>query len=388
MKIEKKLFEKFMAAFSVPVQHYRREKLLFSCHGWAFSPDPSYFLMHPYINGPYKVCYVISPDFILSGYISLPDNGEYLILGPATPYEMSIGQIENLLKTMNLPQSRTNELQRYFHYIPRMSSVNFKNMLEFLYMLICPENHEEPIHLTYQIQHFHMDDNKDLMSDFDKNAEIDLTLHNLIVNGKVEKVSNFFDSLDSSTTLNIPKLSSNTTRSLKNAFIVTCTLVSRFATEGGLDYQTALTLSDYYISKIETITSFSEIHELLRTMILDYTERVSLCSVPATDSATIMSIYKDIQEHIHEKIITSDIAKRLDLSSSYICHYFKEKTGKTLTQYIHEQKIKEAKYLLETSNLSLVLISEKLAFSSQQQFQLIFKKITGTTPNQYRSRKR
>lgn len=94
-----------------------------------------------------------------------------------------------------------------------------------------------------------------------------------------------------------------------------------------------------------------------------------------SSSPIINAIYRDIQEHKYEKLTSKTIADRLSFSSSYISHHFKDITGMTLTEYIHQQKIKEAQYLLDTTNLSLSSISEKLGFSSQQQFQLIFKKI-------------
>lgn len=146
-----------------------------------------------------------------------------------------------------------------------------------------------------------------------------------------------------------------------------------------------MTLSDYYILKIENLSVLSELQEILHIMILDFTRRVSLLTQPDTASTIVSSVYRDVQKHKYEKITSKDIASHLSFSASYLCHHFKEATGMTLTDYIHRQKIREAQYLLDTTNLSLVMISEKLCFSSQQQFQAIFKKVTGMTPRQYQN---
>ena len=68
---------------------------------------------------------------------------------------------------------------------------------------------------------------------------------------------------------------------------------------------------------------------------------------------------------------------------SYLGREFKKSTGKTITLYIQEQKIAEARRQLETTNLPLSQIAMQLNFSSQNYFHHVFKKITGVTPNQY-----
>ena len=63
-------------------------------------------------------------------------------------------------------------------------------------------------------------------------------------------------------------------RQLKNTFVVTITLVSRSAINGGLDIDEALSLSDSYIQKCELLNSIERITNLQYHMLLDYTKRV------------------------------------------------------------------------------------------------------------------
>lgn len=60
----------------------------------------------------------------------------------------------------------------------------------------------------------------------------------------------------------------------------------------------------------------------------------------------------------------------------------------TLTQYILQEKVFEAQRLLRFTDQSLSELAALLAFSSQSHFQNVFKKQTGETPAQYRSRMR
>ncbi|MBO5253398.1 MAG: helix-turn-helix transcriptional regulator [Clostridia bacterium] len=57
--------------------------------------------------------------------------------------------------------------------------------------------------------------------------------------------------------------------------------------------------------------------------------------------------------------------------------------GKTLRDYIEEQRIKQAIDLLLTTNDSLTQIAFQCGFSSQSYFSYVFKRRMGKTPQQY-----
>ena len=57
-------------------------------------------------------------------------------------------------------------------------------------------------------------------------------------------------------------LSVNPLRNLKYHFIVTIALVTRFCVEGGMEMETAYTLSDLYIMKADKCSTEAELHKL------------------------------------------------------------------------------------------------------------------------------
>lgn len=63
-------------------------------------------------------------------------------------------------------------------------------------------------------------------------------------------------------------------RQRKNLFIVTVTLASRAAIQGGMQVDDAFTLSDSYIRQCELLSSPERIVNLQYRMLLDYAERV------------------------------------------------------------------------------------------------------------------
>ncbi|MEH7313803.1 helix-turn-helix domain-containing protein, partial [Priestia megaterium] len=73
------------------------------------------------------------------------------------------------------------------------------------------------------------------------------------------------------------------------------------------------------------------------------------------------------------------------LHPNYLSKIFKKEVGKSVSQYIQEQRIEEAKKLLQLSNYTISEISTLLNFHDQSYFTTTFKKILGVTPKQYRN---
>jgi AraC-like DNA-binding protein len=59
----------------------------------------------------------------------------------------------------------------------------------------------------------------------------------------------------------------------------------------------------------------------------------------------------------------------------------------SVVDYVQREKIDEARFLLEHTDLGLSQISSHLNYSSQSYFIAQFKKIVGETPERYRNKK-
>ena len=118
-------------------------------------------------------------------------------------------------------------------------------------------------------------------------------------------------------------------RQMKTSIVVFTTLVSRAAMEGGLSPEVAYALGDSYIQSAEDCRDSGE---------LNLTEK------------------------------------------------FKKETGQSVSSYIRYAKVERAKVLLESTDLSIRDISERLAFNTVNYFIQCFRDTTGYTPAQYRRR--
>lgn len=175
-------------------------------------------------------------------------------------------------------------------------------------------------------------------------------------------------------------------RQIKNTFIVTVTLVSRAAIQGGMDPQDALTLSDSSIQKCELLPTPDQVTKLLFHTILEFTQRVSRLRIGETPTELTIAVANYIQHHLSEPITAEDIAHELYISRPYLSAKFKEETGESITDFILRVKSDEAKHLLRYTENSIASIGAYLGFSSQSHFSRVFKKYTAHTPGEYRAK--
>ena len=91
-----------------------------------------------------------------------------------------------------------------------------------------------------------------------------------------------------------------------------------------------------------------------------------------------------IQEHYYENLTLSSIALHFYLHKGYVSRIFKDVTSFTVTEYIHIQRVKHAKELLESSNETITKIAEMTGYESIVYFEKTFKKYAGTAPLSYR----
>jgi AraC-like DNA-binding protein len=97
----------------------------------------------------------------------------------------------------------------------------------------------------------------------------------------------------------------------------------------------------------------------------------------------INDIYSYTMQKFHKKINTREIAAIAHLSEHSFCRYFKNKTGKTYTEFIHEIRIKHACKLLSESKFSISQIINECGFVNYANFFRYFKQLTGKTPAEY-----
>lgn len=151
-------------------------------------------------------------------------------------------------------------------------------------------------------------------------------------------------------------------------------------------YQKIFTdLTSYYDTAVtqDEIILHSRILELIHS--LSHEARAASNSVHngGFKSVEIEKSLQYIQENLTEKLTLRKMAEVMSFSPVYFHNCFQTAVGKTLREYVEEQRIKRAAHLLITTEMTLTAIAYKCGFSSQSYFILVFKRRMGITPRQY-----
>lgn len=173
-------------------------------------------------------------------------------------------------------------------------------------------------------------------------------------------------------------------RQQKDMFISLIAQVVNAAVEGGLDPEAAYSLNDRYIQQVEAMKNMIPIISLTREMLYDYTSRVGRLKRTGRYSSLINDCCSYINEHVYENIHVTDVAEFTGHNAHYLAQRFRAETGQSISSYIREAKISEAKTLLKYTDMPLAEISEQLAFSSQSFFTAAFRQAAGVTPGRFR----
>ncbi len=182
----------------------------------------------------------------------------------------------------------------------------------------------------------------------------------------------------------IGRMSSNDLRQQKYAFICMAVLSSRAAIRGGLEPETAFSLSDLYCQRADLLTEIPLLQNLTFTMLMDFCGKVREVRRKPASSKIIEACLRYISVHLHEPISLDILSDYCGLCGRSLSIRFKAEMGMGITEYIHREKLQEARYLLRHTDSTLSQITYYLNYPSQSYFTQIFKKYEGLTPQKYR----
>lgn len=90
-----------------------------------------------------------------------------------------------------------------------------------------------------------------------------------------------------------------------------------------------------------------------------------------------------LTDSVYGKITVETISQELCFSRTHISSQFKKNCGKTISEYLSELKVSEAKYLIRKGLYTTSQISDFLCYDNPHYFYRVFKRETGMTPKQY-----
>lgn len=389
------LFKSFAKTTGLCVRLFHNRQPAYYYSSTHLLPDPATLLMDEIFASVHRAGVIVTPLYQHYGYAHL-GNDNLVVLGPTAALEEDAAQLDSLAFLLGVSEAEKPLYLQRLCCSPEISAEHLAWMLSFFITALDGEVFGvEEVHIAttikpqqQEIAHAHMSETFDVYEDIDLSKTV-LTSYrfericNLYVkNGQVEQLADLFEAVPK---IQAGKMAKDTLRQSKNMFICAATIISRAAIEGGLAPQSAFKLSDLYIQKCEILREPGALLALMREMSLDFAGRVRAHNYgSAQESKLFENCTQYIKQHLFSRILVKDMAESLGMSPSYLSSRFSATTGKTLTQFIQEQKVLEAKLLLRYTEKSIADIAMHLAFSSQSHFQNAFKQQVTLTPLAYR----
>ena len=111
-----------------------------------------------------------------------------------------------------------------------------------------------------------------------------------------------------------------------------------------------------------------------------------LGSADACTDARMIEIMNYVQANYID-ITLDDLAENFFLSKPYLSKYIKEKSGMTFGDLVKKIRMKKAKALLKSSNMTVENIAMSVGYQNVEHFNRLFKKAYNMTPMQFRNQK-
>ena len=111
-----------------------------------------------------------------------------------------------------------------------------------------------------------------------------------------------------------------------------------------------------------------------------------LGNADACTDARMIEIMNYVQANYID-ITLDDLAEKFFLSKPYLSKYIKEKSGMTFGDLVKKIRMKKAKALLKSSNMTVENIAMTVGYQNVEHFNRLFKKAYDMTPMQFRNQK-
>ena len=111
-----------------------------------------------------------------------------------------------------------------------------------------------------------------------------------------------------------------------------------------------------------------------------------LGNADACTDARMIEIMNYVQANYID-ITLDDLAEKFFLSKPYLSKYIKEKSGMTFGDLVKKIRMKKAKALLKSSNMTVENIAMSVGYLNVEHFNRLFKKAYDMTPMQFRNQK-
>ncbi|MDR0450953.1 MAG: AraC family transcriptional regulator [Treponema sp.] len=181
------------------------------------------------------------------------------------------------------------------------------------------------------------------------------------------------------TILNSPAVSNDNVRFIYNQL---AGVTIKHLTETGVNTARLFSNQADVYSAISSCDTLDEIRKIMGNFYQDILEYLN----QDTEGNRELSgkILRYLEAHFREDAFFDDMAADLGISYSYMRKLVREATGKSVLDNINTLRVREAKYLLLSTEKSVAGIARELGYRNIQSLNRYFKKYEGFTPGEFR----
>lgn len=137
----------------------------------------------------------------------------------------------------------------------------------------------------------------------------------------------------------------------------------------------------------EAITRYDTIscmEESFSSMISQYRGLLENCD-QGKCHREITEVKQYVRQNLRGNLSVQAAAKLANMSESYFAHLFKSEMGMSFVSYVNKMRVEHAETLLRETDEKIGTIALDVGVDNPNYFSILFKKITGKSPNEYRS---
>ena len=137
-----------------------------------------------------------------------------------------------------------------------------------------------------------------------------------------------------------------------------------------------------FTKEVYNAQSVEQCEEILRKIARFFSEREQ--EPERTLSPLVRKVITDVDTDLKEPLTLQYFSEKLGVNGSYLSNLFRREPGKTITQYVTDQRLKHAENLLRYTNKPVRSVAVEVGIGDAQYFSRLFRKKTGMKPTEYR----
>lgn len=325
-------------------------------------------------------------------FVPLPEEAGVLAVGPYTEHPLTDSELFGKAEKLQISPGFTASFFHYFRSLPVLEQGNplfslIDSFAELLWTDAIYQNITE-LDNEFSLPPLSRREPSDSgpaeavwrMELMEKRYRFENELISAVSKGQMQRVNRLLSAMKSPS---FQRRLADPLREMKNYAIIMNTLLRKAAEAGGVHPIHLDSLSSEFAVSIEQMASMQEAEQLPGRMIRGYCHLVNHHAT-RDYSPTVQKAVTFIDYDLTADLSLRALAAALNVNASYLSARFKRETGQTVTDYVNEKRINQAKHLLKTTNLQIQTVAQYCGVDDLQYFSKLFKKHTGSAPKAYR----